>query len=934
MSRRPTKALQVFLICAAVFALIIGATGMAVAEDPAVDTTEATTPDTTADTTPTTTADTTPTTTADTTPTTTEDTTATTAPQEPNLTSLDVSTQAAGANQVEVTKAVQPGDPAGSFSIQLQRRQCTLVIFCSWVNVGAAQSVASGGTALWSDLNGGTRYRLVESVPTGWLFVSATCGGGSSATTNGVEFQHTSNAAWNCTFTNANKQVTIEKASDGPDAATIALQRCTSWVFVCLGWSNIDSSSYSDGTSNTFTSVSGGAADLYRVVETVPNGYRLTDVSCSGGATGENRNGLFGPVDGAWFALDAANPTRSCTFTNTQNRITVTKATEPGGVATSFEMNVEKCDVNIFANCLLGWYQVDGSPVSMTDGQTVEFTGGDLADPELFNRFFRVRESDPGSVWDVDVSCTGEFAGTQSGDLYEAFAFSLNQNVPATADCLVTNSTDAGSITVTKATDPADTHGNSFGFSFDGDDFSLETGQSEAFGPLVAGEYTIVETGLPDGWTLDGIDCGDASTTPVDDGVTVDLAVGQDVTCTFENTTELGSITVTKATDPADTHASEFDFSFVDLDDVNSPAPTTFSLTTGQSEEIDGLLPSSEDGYRILETDLPDGWTLDDVDCGDASTTPVEGGIEVFLTAGEDVECTFDNTTELGAITVAKVSDPAGGEDFDFEFADLDDPNLPPATSFTLDDDGSQTFAGLIASTLNGYEILETDLPEGWTFDGVDCGDATVNELANGVAVLLAAGQEVTCTFGNSNPTEPAISMTKTPDPASAIVGDTITYTYVVTNEGPVTVSDLTVVDTPLGPVDLDTTTLAPNGQPGDTATGTLTRAVTDADAGTTITNTALATGFVSCNPEVEVCIEERGRTEVTAEAETSVGVAAVGGEVVTNDPGAGTSSATTGNLPFTGSDPTIGIAAAVALLLAGGLLVLLDRRRRHGLGA
>jgi uncharacterized repeat protein (TIGR01451 family) len=751
MATRSTSVLRIIVICAAVFALLVAAAGIAVADDPPTtdETTEVTEPttettvDTTPDTTPTTTEDTTPTTTEDTTPTTTEDTTPTTAPEPEETTfgALDVGAQAATANRVTVHKVVQSGDPAQDFPITLRR--CTNTS-CSGVSnaapiVNETHDIPGGGSVdFTSPLVNGSRYRLVEQLPSGWRFLSATCtgtpsGSGSALSAfvgSGVRFVHATDTAWDCYFTNANNRVTITKTSDGPDPATITLQECSSWFFICLDWDPVNSSGYSDGSSQTFTSLTSNA-DLYRIIESVPDGYRLTGVTCSGGSFSNHLEfEVFGPVDGVSFSLSNGNPTRSCTFTNTENRITVTKATSPVGAPRDFTVNIEKCDVNIFANCLGNdWNDIAGSPATLSDGESISITGTDV-DASFFDRFFRVQEDDPGE-WDVAVDCVGQFGigSPVSIPRGEAFTFSLLKNIPAVADCTVTNS------------------------------------------------------------------------------------------------------------------------------------------------------------------------------------------------------------TETGSITVAKVSDPAGGEGFEFSFDDLDDPSDPAPIAFTVDDDGSQTFSDLFPSGANGYEILETALPEGWSLDGVVCPDADTVETPDGVAVLLARGQNVTCTFTNTNPTEPAISLTKTPDPESAVVGDTIAYTYVVTNDGPVEVTDLTLVDTPLGDVTLDSTTLAPTGQPGDTATGTLTRDVTDADAGTTITNTALATGFVSCNPEVEVCAAERGATEVTAEADASVDVAAVGGEVVTNDPVGVGSATTNGQLPFTGSSTLGPILGALGLLGAGGLLVLLDQKRRQGFG-
>jgi len=73
----------------------------------------------------------------------------------------------------------------------------------------------------------------------------------------------------------------------------------------------------------------------------------------------------------------------------------------------------------------------------------------------------------------------------------------------------------------------------------------------------------------------------------------------------------------------------------------------------------------------------------------------------------------------------------------------------------------------------------------------------------------------------------PLIAVVKTSDATGTNqVGDVITYTYTVTNDGDVTLTGVTVVDTPDGPVTLGVTTLAPTAS----TTGTLTHTVTQAD--------------------------------------------------------------------------------------------------------
>jgi hypothetical protein len=102
-----------------------------------------------------------------------------------------------------------------------------------------------------------------------------------------------------------------------------------------------------------------------------------------------------------------------------------------------------------------------------------------------------------------------------------------------------------------------------------------------------------------------------------------------------------------------------------------------------------------------------------------------------------------------------------------------------------------------------------------------------------------------------------AISVTKMVNTTSAAVGETITYTYAITNTGNDTLSPVTAVDDKLGSVTLGTTTLSP----GASTSGTLTYTVVSGDLPGPITNTVTATGTAS------------GSVQVTAQASESVTV-------------------------------------------------------------
>lgn len=107
-----------------------------------------------------------------------------------------------------------------------------------------------------------------------------------------------------------------------------------------------------------------------------------------------------------------------------------------------------------------------------------------------------------------------------------------------------------------------------------------------------------------------------------------------------------------------------------------------------------------------------------------------------------------------------------------------------------------------------------------------------------------------------------SVSVVKEANVTTANVGDTVTYTYRVTNTGGGTLSDITLVDDKLGAIPLGTTTLGP----GESITVTANYTVQTADLPGPVVNVATATGNDSA-----------GNT-VTDEAQETVDITAGGG--------------------------------------------------------
>jgi uncharacterized repeat protein (TIGR01451 family) len=168
---------------------------------------------------------------------------------------------------------------------------------------------------------------------------------------------------------------------------------------------------------------------------------------------------------------------------------------------------------------------------------------------------------------------------------------------------------------------------------------------------------------------------------------------------------------------------------------------------------------------------------------------------------------------------------------------------------------------------------------------------------------------------------EPAISVTKQARPQNGGPGDTITYTYVVTNTGDTTLFDVSLDDDKLGHV-CDFAQLAV----GESRRCTMAWTIPQNASGGSVENVVIAEGT-----------DELDET-VTDEDDESIDI--VLGRTVTpssppNNPPAPSTATPPGGLAFTGAwDATFGLGLAAAALLVFGTALLWIGRKREEAGA
>jgi hypothetical protein len=226
-----------------------------------------------------------------------------------------------------------------------------------------------------------------------------------------------------------------------------------------------------------------------------------------------------------------------------------------------------------------------------------------------------------------------------------------------------------------------------------------------------------------------------------------------------------GSITIVKDAQPNDGQ----DFAFTPsqatmpqflLDDDSDSTLSNMKTYSG--------LPAGT--YAFTETQVS-GWTLASISCTPSSgtSTNLSGGTAtITLAAGDNIVCTFVNTKPAtGSITIVKDAQPNDGQDFAFT------PSQATMPQFLLDDDSDstlsnmKTYSGLPAGT---YAFTETQVP-GWTLSSISCtpsSGTSTNLTAATATIVLAAGDNIVCTFVNTKPATGSITIVKDAQPNDA----------------------------------------------------------------------------------------------------------------------------------------------------------------------
>ena len=180
----------------------------------------------------------------------------------------------------------------------------------------------------------------------------------------------------------------------------------------------------------------------------------------------------------------------------------------------------------------------------------------------------------------------------------------------------------------------------------------------------------------------------------------------------------------------------------------------------------------------------------------------------------------------------------------------------------------------------------------------------------------------------------PSISIDKTASPTTfGAVGTPISYTFLVTNNGNVTLDGVTVSDphaglSPISCAPAQGSSLAPGATMTCTATYTTTQA--DLNAGS-ITNVGSVSGTPPTGPAVTDTDDAVVTADQTSSPSPSPTTSPTTSPPSTLEPTSPAPPPPPGPLAFTGADVTAAaIAAAMLLIVAGSGLILMSRRQRR----
>lgn len=561
-------------------------------------------------------------------------------------------------------------------------------------------------------------YAVTQEALPGWQLTGLTCSTAEvvDLARRRVVVQLGGAEATMCTFTDRQGAVVVQQdlVPDGPQDFTFDVCSqdgpCRTVVL---------DDDPGDTTRGPNATVDGLAPGTYTVTQVPVADQVLTDLSCNGGQTDV--------ATGRATVVVAAGQTLTCRFTNRPTSLTVVVDATPN---TGQDFAFTTCGDEGCHDVLLDDDSDAGRASRWTLGPTPAGT-------------YRITQAEvPGWVL-AGIVC-------DSGATVDVSARAATVELTPGKQVTCTFSEQTGSVGVSLDTAPAaDPQDVTFGLCPVVGDCRTATLDTDAdatrsntafFEGLAPGVWTLTQATVA-GWAATSVSCNIGAVDLAGASVTVVVAAGAPVSCTFR----VAQTTLTVVHDALPDDGADVAFTacraaddctgFSLDDDADPTLPNRWSLR--------GLVATTTNRVSRLTTA---GWGPAAVSCTGGEVDP--GGVAVVsLQPGQQVTCTF--SSHATSLTIVHDTVPDGPQDFTYTgCAGVDGAN--GCGPFVLDDDGdptqpsSVTFSGLDAGTLYGVTLQPV---AGFGVSSLVCDRGEVDRVAGHVEVALRPGEQVRCTF-------------------------------------------------------------------------------------------------------------------------------------------------------------------------------------------
>jgi uncharacterized repeat protein (TIGR01451 family) len=306
---------------------------------------------------------------------------------------------------------------------------------------------------------------------------------------------------------------------------------------------------------------------------------------------------------------------------------------------------------------------------------------------------------------------------------------------------------------------------------------------------------TITE-GTLGGWSLDDLTCtgtGSAGVTKdkTNRSVSVALKAADDITCTFVNV-QPNTLTIVKDARPD--NGRDFGFTATGTG-TTSPFTLDDDGPTGSATSNSQVFSNLAAGTYTVSEDVAPGWTLSSASCTGATATLAGRTLTITLTNGQSPTCTFVNDKITPTIVTTKtatptsVPEPGANVRFDVSvkntsplsvtITDLDDDTYGDLTTLPAPVGGTQCATGAVLAPTATYSCSFVAAVTGNA--GSSHTDIVTAQGTDSDGVHVQDDDDAVVTVTD---VLPEIAVTKTPSATLVHKGDTVTYTYVVTNKG------------------------------------------------------------------------------------------------------------------------------------------------------